>query len=138
DKPFEKSRRTGANYTRTLNVNLLSNKNKFKFNPIDKKEKLLNKKLNAKNITVNIKQIVETLKSKSISKVIILLKNNNNNLNKDQITEEMTGVEENEENKKLNENQENNNTIGWTKVVKNKNKGKGKEKELPNEDNTNE
>ncbi|CAG8604864.1 6261_t:CDS:2 [Diversispora eburnea] len=57
DKPFERPRRTGVNYTRTLNINLLSNKNKFKFNPIDKKEKFLNKKLDAENTTVNFGEI---------------------------------------------------------------------------------
>jgi hypothetical protein len=139
DKPFERPRRTGTNYTRSLNVNPSLNKNKFKFNPIDKKEKFLNKKLDVENTAVNIKQTVETLKSKQVPKVTILLKDDNNNdSNKDQAIEEMTDVEENGENEELNENQENNNTTGWTEVVRNKNKGKGKEKELANGDDTNE
>ncbi|CAG8613825.1 6249_t:CDS:1, partial [Diversispora eburnea] len=59
---------------------------------------------------INIEQIEEILKSKPFSKVIILLKDNSNDTNKNQITEEITDVEENEKNEELNKNQENNNT----------------------------
>ncbi|CAG8598410.1 5241_t:CDS:2 [Diversispora eburnea] len=121
DKPFERPRRTGVNYTRTLNINPLLNKNKFKFNPINKKEKFLNKKLDAENTAVNVKQTVETLKSKPIPKVTILLKDDNNDSNQDQTTEEMTEVEENGENEELNENQENNNTTADKILGKNLN-----------------
>ncbi|CAG8585102.1 8864_t:CDS:2 [Diversispora eburnea] len=61
-----------------------------------------------------------------------------NDTNKNQIIEEITNVEENEENEKLNKNQRNNNIINWTKVEKNKNKEKDKKKVLFNEFNTNE
>ncbi|CAG8710723.1 13299_t:CDS:2 [Dentiscutata erythropus] len=136
DKPFERPRRTGVNYTRILNINPLLNKNKFKFNPINKKEKFLNKKLDAENTAVNVKQTVETLKSKPIPKVTILLKDDNNDSNQDQTTEEMTKVEENGENEELNENQENNNTTGAKKyklwIIADKILGKNLNEKLEN------
>src|SRR6185295_6373 len=130
DNTLNRPRRAVANYASSPR-DTVSGKNKFKFNPIEKKKQFLNKQNTGNKLQNSNNENTAEASGSHSPQVTVLLREEQSTQSKKQNAEEMTDIEETsvwEEKEHVTEDNEENNTNEWLEVKKKKGKGKQKEK----------